>query len=173
MTPEAIQFIKQNYLYNPATGTIARAGNDVLGVFQHRGYMRLAFTVGGKQFKPMAHRAAWLLYFSEWPSLHIDHANGNKSDNRISNLRLATVQQNMRNTGPKKNSKLGIKGVRETPQGTYQARITIDRQERYLGTFDTAEEAKAAFAKAALEAHGSFAHSCLEEFQESFAGASE
>jgi hypothetical protein len=50
-----------------------------------------------------------------------------------------------------------MKGITLLPHGKYQAQIWVDKKYRYLGSFDTQEEANAAYANAAISAHGEFA----------------
>jgi hypothetical protein len=54
-------------------------------------------------------------------------------------------------------NKLGVKRVWKTGHGKYVAAIRVDREKRYLGLFDTLEEASVAYVKAAKTAFGSFA----------------
>lgn len=86
-----------------------------------------------------------------------DHRNLNTLDCRKENLREATHAQNNMNRGAQRNNALGIKGVRQMADGRFIARITANRQTQYLGTFQTAESAQAAYAAAATELHGEFA----------------
>ena len=94
------------------------------------------------------------------PNIHVDHINGDKLDNRRINLRLATRAQNKANSRVAKNNAIGVKGVskRTGPKGdAFRAHITTEGKMKSLGTFKTAEEAHAAYCKAATEAHGEFA----------------
>ena len=85
----------------------------------------------------------------------IDHKNHIALDNKKDNLRLATREQNSRNIMSTK-SKTGFKGVRK--QGSkYQARIGINKNQIYLGTFDTPEDAAKAYDIKAVEMFGEFA----------------
>lgn len=105
-----------------------------------------------------AHRLAWLYVYGDWPPHEIDHANGDGHDNRISNLREATRQNNTANTCVHKDTLSGYKGVSLTPNGKrYRARIYFDGKENGLGFFDTAEEASAAYQEASKRLHGEFA----------------
>jgi hypothetical protein len=76
-----------------------------------------------------------LLLGKKFDHLQIDHINGNKLDNRKSNLRLCTHQQNCFNIRLKKNNKTGIAGVSPTRNDTWRARIMINKQEIRLGHF--------------------------------------
>ena len=88
----------------------------------------------------------------------VDHVNGNRLDNRRSNLRIATRQQNGMNKSVSKNNKLGIKGVSFDPsRGKFSARITVAPKYLYLGRFDTADEARVAYESAATKHYGEFA----------------
>jgi hypothetical protein len=97
--------------------------------------------------------------FTDEPRLgsHRQHANRNRSDNRWDNLRDATPSENGGNKGVSKNNKLHIKGVSRTPSGKFRADIRLNRKNTYLGRFDTAESAAAAYATAAENYFGEFA----------------
>lgn len=89
--------------------------------------------------------------------MEVDHINGNGLDNRRSNLRLATSSQNKHNTGPRKNSTSGFKGVTwDKANSKWQAQITLHGKVKKLGRFPTPEEAYEAYCKASGELHGEF-----------------
>ncbi len=86
----------------------------------------------------------------------VDHINGDKLDNRKSNLRLATSLQNRHNTPPHRDSRSGYKGVSFNGK-RWRARIGSNGRYRALGYFDTREEAAVAYDAAARELFGEFA----------------
>ena len=89
---------------------------------------------------------------------HIDHINHNGLDNRRSNLRFATESQNQQNRRVSSRSRLGLKGVYfDAKRGKYVAAIQKDKRKQTLGLFETAEEAKVAYDKAAYTLHEQFA----------------
>lgn len=106
-----------------------------------------------------AHNVAWAIEHGEWPRL-LDHRNGDRSDNRIKNLRPATHGQNGMNKGPHKGRLL--KGVRERSFG-WVARIMAGGRAEHLGTFRTEEEAARAYDAAARKHFGEFARCNYEE----------
>ena len=95
--------------------------------------------IEGKDYR--AHRLIWKYHYGKDPKEFIDHIDGNRINNNIENLREATNQQNLFNTGPSKNNKLGIKGVSKNGN-KYIARIEINGKSKYLGMFNTIEEAR-------------------------------
>ncbi len=106
----------------------------------------------------MAHRLAWLYVHGELPSGEIDHINGDRSDNRLANLRLATRVQNNQNTKTRTDNTSGHKGVCFHKQaGRWMAYINASGKRTYLGLHNSKEEAAQAYAAAAQELHGEFA----------------
>ena len=95
--------------------------------------------IKGSDFK--AHRLAWLYVHGVLPPAQIDHINGNRADNRLTNLRPATNAENQQNRKPLWHNATGFVGVRKTPTGKYVASIRIDGAKRHLGTYDTPQEA--------------------------------
>jgi hypothetical protein len=155
-----VTLIQQLIAYAPDTGVLtwkknrrrARVG-DVCGT-PNKGYIQIR-TCGVTM---RAHRIAWAIHFGEWPYGYVDHINGIRSDNRIENLRIATVSQNTFNRGVQKNNKHGIKGV--TPVGNrWMAQIQVHGKQMYLGTFDVLEDASKAYKTAALGHFGEYANS--------------
>ena len=91
------------------------------------------------------------------PKVKTDHKNGNGLDNRRSNIRAATSQQNGFNTRIRRDNRSGFKGVRRSEDNKkWVARIRLDGQRHHLGTFNSAKEAAAAYRSAARQAHGEF-----------------
>lgn len=118
---------------------------DVAGTRNADGYT--VITIDGTAH--YAHRLAWFHETGTWP-IGIDHRNGDTSDNRIANLRPATQSQNMQNVRRcKSSSRSGVLGVSYSEErGRWVASITVNRRQRALGRFDTADEAAAAYRSA-------------------------
>lgn len=111
------------------------------------------------------HRIIWLLETGSFPENLIDHINGDRSDNRFSNLRDATHSQNLQNVKYKSRGEYGM-GVRYLPfcyrgdtkyarRKPYQATIRIPGRKSALslGYYETQDEAETAYIKAKLELH--------------------
>lgn len=103
-----------------------------------------------------AHHVAWYLSHGDWPDRSIDHIDGDKSNNRPDNLRLASHAENMRNM--KKRDRALPHGVDfHTLTGKYRARIKVGHRTVYLGIYSSVEGAADARRAAELEYHGDFA----------------
>jgi hypothetical protein len=108
-----------------------------------KGYIRIS--IEGKRY--MAHRLAWLYVHGEWPKDDIDHINGNRSDNRIANLRDIPHKQNSQNRRRANvTSKTGLLGINPGWGGKkWVATIKVDGRTVSLGTYETPEAAHQAF----------------------------
>lgn len=114
----------------------------------------------GRIFDKMhsAHRVIWAIHSGCWPVHCIDHVNGNRRDNRISNLRPATKAQNSMNQPGKPGAKSKLKGVSWfAARRKWKAEIRSNGKKFFLGHFDTEEDAHESYCKAAKEMHGVFA----------------
>ena len=121
----------------------------VAGRLNHHGYV----SIGLDSKKWQAHRLAWLYTTGVWPKGQIDHINGIRSDNRISNLRDVSANVNQQNRRSRqKNNMCGFMGVRSHGSG-YIARIRISGILHCLGTFETPELASAAYLSAKRKMH--------------------
>ena len=102
------------------------------------------------------HRIVWAMQHGQWPDGLIDHINQNPTDNRPENLRLSTKGQNRANISKTfKNNKCGFTGV-VLRRKKYVAFITKDKKQKYLGSFNTAEEAHQAYIAAHRCIHSKF-----------------
>ena len=132
--------LKSKLLYYPNEGYFIwlKLGN-VAGSLKSTGYTAIKFK--GKMYQ--AHRLAWLYVHGYMPKNIIDHINGNKSDNRICNLREATRSENNHNAILRKDSKSGVKGVHWCNRNKrWIASIRINKKSIYVGSFINIETAK-------------------------------
>lgn len=88
-----------------------------------------------------AHRVIWAMHYGEWPN-YIDHKDHDRANNRISNLRSGSQQDNCRNRSLVKNNTSGICGVCwHSKAEKWQAQITVNGKSIYLGLFEDIEDA--------------------------------
>ena len=114
-----------------------------------KGYVQIQ--IAGKIYK--AHRLAWLWMTGKFPIAHVDHRNALTGDNRWTNIRSVTRTVNQQNIRlPKKNNHSGFLGVIKKG-ARWRAAITVDGKGKYLGTFNTPEEAHQAYLNAKRKFH--------------------
>lgn len=157
------------FAYDAATGELCwrvkpRQNTEIgaeAGFVNKSGYRVVKYK--GEAYK--AHRIIWKMIFDEEPPRLLDHWNTIKSDNRLLNLRAATKAQNARNSKVAHHCKTQLKGVYKIKnREKYIATIRKNWCQHYLGVFDTAEAASAAYVAAAKTLHEEFANdgvSCL------------
>lgn len=151
------EYVRELFDYDPRTGVLlwrkrrsrrVKAG-DVAGWRDSNGYIVLE--IEGHAHK--AHRIAWLITHGRWPRGDIDHANGIRDDNRISNLRQAARAENNQNQRrARSDSKTGLLGV-SSHYGKWKARIGVNGRDYHLGTFKTPEDAHKAYLDAKARIH--------------------
>jgi hypothetical protein len=149
-----IEELKEYFKYDNVTGKLfwnKRPSNRVLlgqevGNHNDQGYKVCRFK--GKAIR--VHRIVWALNKEELPSGFIDHINGIRDDNRMENLRVVSHAQNLQNMKRAKGYAFHKKNNKWTAQ------IAVDKQHKYLGSFDTEQEAHNAYLKAKQELHPYF-----------------
>jgi hypothetical protein len=126
-------------------------------VYAHRNY----YDENGKVTRVLMHRVIMEreLGYPIPKGMEVDHINGIGTDNRRENLRLATNIQNSMNSKKPRTNKSGYKGVSFMAESNkWRATIKANGKLFYLGSFDTPEQAHAAYCDAADELHGDFAN---------------
>jgi hypothetical protein len=150
--------IREAFDYDRETGALVRKfkGGHVRPAGakkSHTGYTKIGFN--GREYP--AHRLIWWLVYGELPIAFVDHVNGDKSDNRLCNLRLATDAQNKRNVGKRAHNTSGFKGVTwDKINRRWLAHATLNGIGINLGRHSTKESAAEAYRNFARENHGEF-----------------
>lgn len=155
----SIDYLHKRLRYEPETGKLfwrdceempkkwrtRYAGNEAFTSANGHGYRK--GSIYGVMFQ--AHRVIWAIHYGEWPSDQIDHINGVRNDNRISNLRVVTNQENGRNSSMRSDNTSGVCGVCwHKASGKWHAHIMVDGRSKHLGLFPTIAAAAAARAEA-------------------------
>lgn len=153
-----IPFLKEWLVYDQYTGvfTWAKSPHPRIKIGQTAGARKVDgyIHINIQKRSYSAHRIAWKLHYGVDPILQIDHINGIRSDNKISNLREASSAQNHQNRAIPNTNTSGYVGVYFDKKWNFWcARIRAKPKRIFLGCFKTAEEAHAAYAKAKAELH--------------------
>lgn len=151
---KALFYCKDGKCYNRVSRGSAKKDNEA-GYIAEDGYRRVR--VDGAYY--YVHRIVWMLSTSkEIPEdLFIDHIDGNRLNNAIDNLRLATAMENQHNKFRQSNGTSAYKGVwYDSVKGFWKASIRYKEKRHYIGQFETELEAAIAYDKFAAEIQGAF-----------------
>lgn len=156
MAKRFFEFVK----YDPETGVFTWVKSpsanspkgSIAGSTDTAGYRRISLL--GKQVS--AHRLAVLWMTGSMPEDEVDHINGIRSDNRWANLRVCDQSQNRQNVNIRSDNKVGVKGVRITKNGRFEAQV-IANKTRKSATFMTLSEAAEWVRSTRIAMHGEFA----------------
>lgn len=153
--------LKELLDYNPATGALSWKTRDrkyfvtdrAFNTFNSRYANKPAFTAIGKHGYQVgaifnhnyrAHRVIWWLEYGYDPD-QIDHINGNKTDNRLENLRDVCGQENQQNMKRAVNNASGHTGVGwDKSKNKWVAYINVNKKRKHLGRFHDLDDAVAA-----------------------------
>lgn len=152
--PELIQErVKELFSYNQQSGELVRIGGGRNSKYNYSNWSRVAgykqVWVDGRTY--LVHRLIWLYVHGAFPT-EIDHINGNRIDNRISNLRDVTKKENAKNSAKRRDNTSGVTGVCwHKSLKKWFARINAEESPLSLGYFDNFGDAVIARKKAEKE----------------------
>ena len=146
---ERFVYVEGQLIYKKDVGRGHKTG-DVAGSYNARGYVQVK--IKGQIYR--IHRIIFFMHNGYIPK-YLDHKDGIKNNNRIENLRPATMQQNSWNRPVTKNSISGIKGVY---WAKHAKKWLAQGDGKHLGYFKTLEEAKICVEKYRKIHHGEFAN---------------
>lgn len=148
--------LKEYFDYNENTGIFVwkkKKGfkvkiGDIAGQTGKHGYRYIRFD---KKLYAL-HRLAWVYMYGNIDNRFIDHINGNTSDNRINNLRLATPIQNSQNSFKIRSLKTGTIGI-TWDFNKWLVRIRVNGKRITIGRFTNKKEASLAYKDAKIKYH--------------------
>lgn len=150
-TPEEV---RAALCYDPETGLLTWPGGKTAGRLTEDGYIK----IGLFWRHYLGHILAWVIMNGVWPTHKVDHENNVRNDNRWLNLREGTQSQNIANTRRSARNSSGFKGVSfERATRKWAAFIKVAGVSRRIGSYQSPEEAHAAYQQEATLAWGSFA----------------
>lgn len=124
-------------LYNKVDRHTAKAG-EIAGVIRKNGYRHIK--ISGRHY--YAHRLVFMMHHGYMPEM-IDHADGNRGNNRIENLRQADYSKNGMNGVTPKNNTTGCKNVYlHKPSGKHQVLLTVNKKLKSFGYYKDFELAE-------------------------------
>jgi hypothetical protein len=154
-----IEDLRKHIGYDPETGRMwwivatahaVKSGDPAFSICSKNGYLHGSF----RGVKTYAHRIAFAHYHGAWAPYDIDHINGDRTDNRIENLRSVNRSDNNKNARRAINNTSGVTGVHfDLRHQRWMAHIKSDQKFYFLGYFDSKSDAIAA-RKAAEIKHG-------------------
>ena len=153
--------LNQVFSYDKNTGVFIRIltiGSGRFKLGQIAGYTckKTGYRHVGIDYRQyLEHRLAWLYVYGNWPINDIDHIDGDKLNNRLSNLRDVSVSVNIQNQRrPQSGNKSGYLGVHwDSRDKTWLSTIGLRGKKIRIGSFKTAEEASAAYITKKRELH--------------------
>jgi hypothetical protein len=151
------EYVRECLEYNPETGLLKwktrpvehfKSENDckrwnskyagkVAGAINGSRYINI--DINNQTYK--AHRLAWLIFYGKWPKDQIDHNDGERSNNKIDNLRDVPNSINGKNKKIPINNNTGHVGVKKTKYDTWRAYIKVDGILYDLGSHKNIEDA--------------------------------
>ena len=156
--------LKKTLTYYPKTGLFKwktpkqrRKLNSIAGNLDKNGYRFIR--IDAKNY--FAHRLAYLYMKGSFPPEQCDHKNHQRDDNRFSNLREVSHQENQRNRSMSSNNKSGFTGVSFAKHASkWVAHINISGKKKHLGYFTDKDEAITARQEANIKYGFHFNHGC-------------
>ena len=149
----ALSYDKETGLFERKRPSAGRKSGSSIGTMASDGYIKICVC----NTQVAAHRLAWLIVTGEWPRHEIDHIDGNRSNNKLSNLRDVTTSMNQQNQRRAQSTNVsGLLGVHRTNSllKPWMARIKPPNQKvKYLGSFATTLEAHQAYLCAKRDMH--------------------
>jgi hypothetical protein len=121
----------------------------------HSGKAYWAVQIAGRKVKRS--HIVFCLIHGRWPSVQVDHIDGNSLNDAPNNLREATATQNAWNHKKRAKKSALPMGVKALRNGRFQARIGVHKESISLGTFPTPETASEAYQRARVHHFGEFA----------------
>lgn len=122
----------------------------IAGAVTKKGYVLIGLTIDGVERKFKAHRVVWAWHKGQWPEGEIDHEDHRTWNNRIENLCDTSHRANGQNQPMKGSNSSGATGVTWHKKASrWMAQITVEGKNKYLGLFDSVEDASAAHQAAA------------------------
>ena len=132
----------KGFTYCPVSGELKGVYGKLITKKHSSGYIECRVYYANKPFLIQGHRLVWFLHYGALPINSIDHIDGNRTNNKIDNLRDVTHQQNMWN-------RTNAKGYAfDKYKKKFCAHIGINRKKKHLGFFNTEQEARNAYLKA-------------------------
>ena len=150
-----LEYINEYLTYDASTGNLYQRKKRpkiqvgaLAGGLNRKGYRYIQ--LDGRKYP--AHHIVWVIETGIFPKKQIDHIDGNKLNNKFSNLREVTNKQNTENRGKQRNNKTGYKGVSFNNRlKKYVAQIQHNNQPIYIGIYATAYDAHLAYEAKAKE----------------------